>query len=212
MTEESRLLDLVARWEAARDSGNPIKPEELCAGCPEMLPALRSALIRLHGSNAVDGGSLPFSVVTRAFERISKPTTDPPADGGYRIGEEVAGFRLLRQIGQGGFGQVFEAEDPVLKRPVAIKFLLPQAYARPGIQELFLSEARSMAAIQHDHVVPIFQVGQVDSNLFDDYSGHASSDGPFLFCLVNGADATLAQLLMRLVRTNHRAEAFVLGL
>jgi serine/threonine protein kinase len=165
MTEESRLHELVARWEAARNSGNPIKPEELCAECPEMLSALRSALIRLHRTSDVENGSLPGGVSTRAFEPTATPI-DPLAVHCYRVGEEVAGFRLLGQIGEGGFGQVFEAEDPALKRPVAIKFLLPRAHARPGIQELFLSEARSMACIQHDHVVPIFQVGQVDSNLF----------------------------------------------
>lgn len=189
MTEESQLLELLARWEAAGEAGNPITPEELCAGCPALLPALQSALIRLNGSNAVDTDSLPGSDVTRTFAPTAKPNSTleardalsqygtltfeiaakpiVPADNEwFRVGQEVAGFRLLRQIGKGGFGQVFEAEDLKLNRPVAIKFLLPQAHARQDIRNQFLAEARSMAAIQHDHVVPIFQVGQVDSNLF----------------------------------------------
>ncbi len=165
MTEESQLLEMVALWEAAREAGNPKTPEELCAGCHELLLELRSALIRLHGSIDDDTGSLPGRGDTCSFERTTRPT-GAPTDGYYQVGQQVAGLCLLREIGSGGFGQVFEAEDSVLKRSVAIKFLLPQAYARPGIRELFLAEARSMAAIQHDHVVPIFQVGQVDSKLF----------------------------------------------
>lgn len=189
MTEESQLLDLVARWEAAAEAGNPITPEELCVDRPELLLALQTALSKLHGSFSSDTASFHGSDITRTFppapeqdstpdfsEAVSKhgslsfeiaaKPTDTSDSECYRAGQDVAGFRLLRQIGKGGFGQVFEAEDPLLKRPVAIKFLLPQAHARPGIREQFLAEARSMAAIQHDHVVPIFQVGKVDSNLF----------------------------------------------
>ncbi len=164
MTDDSRTLVLIARWEAARDSGEPITPEALCADCPDLLPELKSALVRLHGSNAVSSDSPPDKFDTITVEFAAMPSERPGV--GFKVGQNVAGFRLLRKIGEGGFGQVFEAEDPVLNRSVAVKFLLPQAHARPGVREQFLAEARSMAAIQHDHVVPIFQVGQVDSNLF----------------------------------------------
>ncbi len=189
MANDSKLLDLIAGWEAARETGTPVSPEELCADCPELVPAVQSALIRLYGTNAVATISLPDCSETGTFERTDGPTvtsdassarspgetntfhtsaepTDLPEGERFSVGQEIAGFRLIRQIGKGGFGQVFEAEDPVLRRQVAIKFLLPHTGSRPEMREQFLSEARSMAAIQHDHVVPIFQVGQVDSSMF----------------------------------------------
>ncbi len=165
MTDESQLLELVARWKAAREAGKPITPEELCSGSSELSAALRSTLVRLYGSEALDTSSPSGSEETCAFELHSKQTS-PHVVGHYQVGIQVAGFRLLREIGSGGFGQVFEAEDPLLNRQVAIKFLLPQAYDHAGIQEQFLSEARSMASIQHENVVPIYQVGQIDSKLF----------------------------------------------
>lgn len=153
MTKNSQILDLVSRWEAAHHAGNPITLEELCVGCLELLPELRSELNRLHASVAVDASSIHVSVATRDFELTSK-LTEPPADDTYRVGDEVAGFRLLRPIGEGGFGQVFEAEDPVLKRPVAIKFLLPQAHARPKPTRGHATTGR-LPAWSRSHVVTL---------------------------------------------------------
>lgn len=167
MAEKPRLIELIARWEAAREAGNPIPPEKLCAECPAILPDLRAALVRLHGPVLDDTGSHGLFAATHSFQPQSgNDPPDLPPSSGYQVGEDVAGFRLIRRIGKGGFGEVFEAEDLKLHRSVAVKFLLPQAHTRPGMREQFLAEARSMAAIQHDHVVPIFQVGSVDSNLF----------------------------------------------
>lgn len=192
MIEESRILDLVARWEAARKAGKPVTPDELCSSCPDLLPAVKARLLSLNGSDyadsvvsledglarqfgtnvikelKADGEELAASDPTMPFACSPQAVESPASSAGraFQIGQEVAGFRLLREIGFGGFGQVFEAEDLKLNRSVAIKFLLPQANARPEVREQFLTEARSMAALQHDHVVPIYQVGQVGENLF----------------------------------------------
>lgn len=128
-------------------------------------PRQPSDAAAFHHSNSEDTVSRCDPCETQSFKPAAVPS-NTPAEIDYKVGQVIAGFRLLRQIGEGGFGQVFEAEDPVLKRPVAIKFLLPKSHSQQAIREQFLAEARSMAAIQHDHVVPIFQVGKVDANLF----------------------------------------------
>ena len=57
-------------------------------------------------------------------------------------------------------GLVFLAEDSLLSRPVALKVIRPEIADTPGIAERFMREARATAAIKHDHIVTIYQVGQ----------------------------------------------------
>jgi hypothetical protein len=57
-------------------------------------------------------------------------------------------------------GVVFRAEDPQLRRPVALKVMLPKMAAAHAGRERFLREARAMAAIKHDHIIAIYQVGE----------------------------------------------------
>jgi serine/threonine-protein kinase len=80
------------------------------------------------------------------------PTDDPAFIG--RIGSyEVSGV-----IGRGGMGVVFKARDPSLNRNVAIKVLDPSLASIGAARERFAREARAMAAISHEHVVPIYCV------------------------------------------------------
>src|SRR5437667_6962346 len=57
-------------------------------------------------------------------------------------------------------GLVFKAEDPQLERAVALKAMLPSLAASPSAKKRFLREAKAAAAIKHDHIVRIYQVGE----------------------------------------------------
>src|SRR5262249_7079741 len=69
-------------------------------------------------------------------------------------------YRVLKVLGAGGMGVVFHAEDPQLQRAVALKVVLPALAASASARERFLREARAAAAIEHDHIVTIHQVGE----------------------------------------------------
>jgi serine/threonine protein kinase len=69
-------------------------------------------------------------------------------------------YRVLQVLGSGGMGVVFRAEDPHLARHVAIKAMLPTLTASDRARQRFLREARAAAAIKHDHIVTIHQVGE----------------------------------------------------
>jgi serine/threonine protein kinase len=69
-------------------------------------------------------------------------------------------YRVLGVLGMGGMGVVFRAEDPQLKRQIALKAMLPAAARSPDDVTRFLREARAQAAVEHDHVAAIFQVGE----------------------------------------------------
>jgi serine/threonine protein kinase len=72
----------------------------------------------------------------------------------------LGAYRVLRVLGQGGMGVVFLAEDPHLGRQVALKAMLPEVAKKPAARDRFLREARTAAAIEHDHIVAIYQVGE----------------------------------------------------
>lgn len=82
----------------------------------------------------------------------------PPEDG-RGIGR-LGPYRILEQIGSGGMGAVFRAEDPQLQRPLALKVMRAHSLTSPGAHERFLIEARAVAKLKHDNVVTIYQVGE----------------------------------------------------
>jgi WD40 repeat protein len=74
--------------------------------------------------------------------------------------QQVGDYRILRQIGAGGMGVVYEAEQVSLGRHVALKVLSPQALGDARARERFRREARSAARLHHTNIVPVFEVGQ----------------------------------------------------
>jgi serine/threonine protein kinase/formylglycine-generating enzyme required for sulfatase activity len=82
-----------------------------------------------------------------------------PAKEPDEIGR-MGGYRVLKTLGQGGMGAVFLAEDSQLRRTVALKVMLPEQAKKPEAKERFLREARAAAAIEHDNIVTIYQVGE----------------------------------------------------
>src|SRR5262249_7557212 len=108
----------------------------------------------------LEGKAIPQQVAA-AVSRQRWSFLKPPqaADEIGRLG----GYRILRLLGQGGMGVVFEAQDIRLHRFAALKVMLPHVADRmPGARERFLREARATAAIEHDHIVTIYQVEEVD--------------------------------------------------
>lgn len=82
--------------------------------------------------------------------------------GGFVPGALVAGrYRIEGEIGTGGFGRVYRAIDEVLGRPVALKTLfVPDAEEVAGERAArFLSEARTLAKLEHKHIVPVYDAG-----------------------------------------------------
>ncbi|TWT56131.1 serine/threonine-protein kinase [Allorhodopirellula solitaria] len=80
----------------------------------------------------------------------------PTQDGDLGM---LGSYRILGELGRGGMGYVFRAIDTVLERPVALKVMNKKVASTPNSRDRFLQEARAMAAVHHDNVVVIFEVG-----------------------------------------------------
>ncbi|MES1211093.1 MAG: serine/threonine-protein kinase, partial [Acidobacteriota bacterium] len=84
----------------------------------------------------------------------------PPRPAIGRIGSRAAHYRILEQVGRGGMGVVYRAEDTRLRRTVALKFL-PSGLTRNQVaKSLFLKEARAASALDHDNLCTIHEVGE----------------------------------------------------
>src|SRR5438874_13404291 len=68
-------------------------------------------------------------------------------------------FRLVCEIGRGGMGVVYEAEQVALGRQVALKVLPTEAAADPSCLQRFVCEARAAARLHHTNIVPVYDVG-----------------------------------------------------
>jgi serine/threonine protein kinase len=114
----------------------------------------------LRPTKAVEGES-PSSGPATILESLDVELYDflaPPETAG-EIGR-LGGYRILKVLGSGGMGVVFQAEDLQLRRPAALKTMRPALAAGAVNRRRFHQEAQAAAAIEHDHIVTIYQVGE----------------------------------------------------
>jgi hypothetical protein len=94
-----------------------------------------------------------------------QPTRPPETTAGLGGGQqprEIGDFRILREVGRGGMGVVYEAEQVSLGRRVALKVLPQHALLDPRRLQRFQREARSAARLHHTNIVPVHGVGETN--------------------------------------------------
>ena len=78
----------------------------------------------------------------------------------------MAGYRIDGVLGRGGMGVVYRATQLSLGREVALKLLAVELSEDPGFRARFQREAKLQAALEHEHIVPVYEAGQTDDGLF----------------------------------------------
>jgi serine/threonine protein kinase len=146
----------------------------------ESAPDAVRALERLAPHDAVTravsdtaAAPVPPELVERAASGALR-ATDPngtqavparPSAGGTGA-HTIGSFRVVRRIGGGGMGEVFEAHDDALNRRAAVKVLRAEGAGTRDARERFLREARLAAAVDSPHAVRVYQVGETDAGPF----------------------------------------------
>lgn len=141
---------------------------------------LRLRLDRLSGGDAWPIGSAPRPVehrsdrLSKAIELVdrylSRSTSEEMAtkvtalpDPDFMDPPNIDGITLIRELGRGGMGVVYEGRDEVLGRRVAVKFIEPLSATHTEARQRFLREAQSTAALQHENIVSIYSIQNLNS-------------------------------------------------
>ncbi len=142
--DKELLAELLLRWEELYDRGQDTPASELAKDHPELIPQLERRIKAL-----------------KEIAWLDKPLDDDPVGDDPPKPTPAARtlanrYRLDELIAEGGFAQVFRSYDTELQRTVAVKIPKPSKLAS---KDDFLAEARRVARLKHDSIVPVHDVG-----------------------------------------------------
>ena len=148
---------IAALFDQALEQPPPERAAWVAAACNED-EALRREVEQLLAAHERDQGVLdrPLHAVAAAAIYEAQSPAAPQ--------EQVGPYRIISEIGRGGMGVVYKAEDPRLGRYVALKFLAPELTGSEQARRRLLAEARAASVLDHPNICTVYDVGETAGN------------------------------------------------
>jgi eukaryotic-like serine/threonine-protein kinase len=157
---DRRRLDLFLQKELPEDSRRDLEAHlDFCPACRDKLDQLAGGAQWWSEVRQYLGDDGVLRQAERTGERLASIDLSflRPSDNPSSLGL-LGSYQVLEVVGRGGWGIVLKAFDPALHRPVALKVLAPEYAAIRKARLRFAREAQAVAAVIHDHVVPVHAV------------------------------------------------------
>src|SRR5262245_51265280 len=146
-SEQDPVDELAEEFVARYRRGERPTLEEYIQKYPELADRIRALF--------------PALLLLERARPVSEPESADVRRAKLRL-ERLGDFRILREVGRGGMGVVYEAEQESLGRHVALKVLPSSALLDAKQVDRFQREARAAARLHHTNIVPVYGVGQQD--------------------------------------------------
>ncbi len=165
-----KLQLAIGEFEGRRNTARPLSFHEISSRFPDLSDTLRERLRQqmpdaIHRSAQM--GPSYGGQASGLLQTVIKAQTGPSSTVTYitnnAIGVQQKGrYRLDRVLGEGAFGRVYLGFDEELQRQVAIKVPTKARFQKPEDADDYLAEARTVASLDHPHIVPVYDMGRTE--------------------------------------------------
>jgi serine/threonine-protein kinase len=203
---EQQLDEIITAYLKAADAGQPPDRRQLLERYPELAEDLR---LFFADQDALDRLTTPLQAVALAARAVATPPGggDTPGDGAEEktLPAGFEGYEVQGVLGRGGMGVVYKARHIGLGRVVALKTVRTGELASAEEAARLRNEAETAAALDHAHIVPVYEVGAQGGQLY--FSMKLFEGGTLADCLPRyGADPrAAAALVAQVARAVHHA-------